>query len=551
MKFLKRIFVVLTTLNLMIGTFAWAQKNPKAEEQTFTISGSTGLPDVVMQGLPGNPITDMKGFYAATVQYGWSGTVTPEKEGFTFDPSNRLYSKVIDNQTDQNYVARIITFTISGSVGQEGVIMAGLPNNPVSYSDGTYEAKVPYGWVGRVTPQKEGFIFTPPAKTYNPIRIDQRNQNYAVKPFMLTISGRLVIKGSPIEGVLMSTSEGGISDTTDAQGRYSVKVPYGWSGEITPIKEGDEFDPPNYPYANVITDIIDSQSVPPMESRRPVSRRPTSITPIRTTLRQIDRRKVLVIPVTDVNAADVDEITQDLQVMAHILDGKFTERRQIAGVFTDFGDFFGRDNRETEAIYLQDYGALFLMEVNFAFSSQQQPQLKETKQPQEQVDSTWQQAQRELFSPARPTGPRDIDSPEGYDAQMVEELKSELIRTLKHAANIRNLKTDEWVILNVTGTGQSRFIGIAGYGSFGGGMGGYGGSGGYSYSGGYAGGGGSFGGSGGGGFSYGMGGMGGSPMEFTQSTVLTIRAKKSNIDAFAKGDIDFEQFQEKIKILMY
>jgi hypothetical protein len=265
-----------------------------------------------------------------------------------------------------------------------------------------------------------------------------------------------------------------------------------------------------------------------------------------------------VIPITNVNAADVDEITQDLQVMAHILDGKFTERRQIAGVFTDFGDFFGRDNRETEAIYLQGYGALFLMEVNFAFSPQPQPQpqQKETKEPQEQLDSTWQQAQRELFSPQRSIRSREFDSQEGYDAQMVEELKRELIRTLKHAANIRGLEADEWVILNVTGTGQQP---IGGYGGFGGG--GLGGGGGIYGGGGYGGGGyGGYGGSGsygggGGSFGYGMGGMSGgigsSPMEFTSSTVLTIRAKKSDIDAFAKGDMDFEQFQEKVNILMY
>jgi hypothetical protein len=546
MKSFNRIIFAFFILNLTVGTIAWAQENPTGERQTFTISGSTGLRGVVMEGLPGNVVTDEKGFYTATVERGWSGTVAPIKEGYMFDPPSRSYPKTTANQTDQNYAARIITFIITGSVGQKIVEMCGLPGNPISSSDGNYKATVPYGWAGMVTPQRKGYTFEPTSRMYAAVTSDQTNQDYLAHTLMLTISGQLVVGKYPIEGVLMSASEGGISDTTDAQGRYNVRVPYGWSGEITPIKKGYEFDPPSHSYTNVTTDLIDGQPVPPGIRRTSGYKRGTVPT-TRPALWHTDRRKVLVIPITNVNAADVDEITQDLQVMAHILDGKFTERRQIAGVFTDFGDFFGRDNRETEAIYLQGYGALFLMEVNFAFSPQPQPQpqQKETKEPQEQLDSTWQQAQRELFSPQRSIRSREFDSQEGYDAQMVEELKRELIRTLKHAANIRGLEADEWVILNVTGTGQQP---IGGYGG-----GGFGGSGGYSYGGGYTGGGGGFGGSGGFGGGYGGFGFGmsGDTMGFTSSTVLTIRAKKSDIDAFAKGELDFEQFQEKVNILMY
>jgi len=35
------------------------------------------------------------------------------------------------------------------------------------------------------------------------------------------------------------------------------------------------------------------------------------------------------------------------------------------------------------------------------------------------------------------------------------------------------------------------------------------------------------------------------------ATVLTIRAKKSDVDAFAKGELDFEQFQQNIKMFTY
>lgn len=74
-------------------------------------------------------------------------------------------------------------------------------------------------------------------------------------------------------------------------------------------------------------------------------------------------------------------------------------------------------------------------------------------------------------------------------------------------------------------------------------------------------GGGGYGGSGGG-IGGGMmgGGMGGSmmggmsgpgEMGVSPATVLTIRAKKSDVDAFAKGEQDFEQFRQKVQTFTY
>ena len=73
------------------------------------------------------------------------------------------------------------------------------------------------------------------------------------------------------------------------------------------------------------------------------------------------------------------------------------------------------------------------------------------------------------------------------------------------------------------------------------------------------GGGGGFGGGvyGGGGFGGGimMGGYGGmagyGEMGPPSATILTIRAKKSDVDGFAKGEFDFEQFQQKVETFTY
>lgn len=285
---------------------------------------------------------------------------------------------------------------------------------------------------------------------------------------------------------------------------------------------------------------------------------------------QTGRGRVLVIPTTETKQESLLAIWEDMYVMAHIFDKKAKEPRMIRGVFVDFGEFFGRDGRDTEAIYLEGFGALFLMEVDLPISAAPKPKEKEAEKTEEDVDPVWRQAQDEAFlSKAARTG-AESGSQARYSPEKFEELKKELIKALKHAANIRNLKSDECIILTVIGGAQQpvttvshEFLealnrqlqqnvqpGAAGgaYRTAGGrGGGGYGGSG----YGGAAGYGGSYGmaGYGYGVGGYGMGGFG--AMGFPSATVLTIRAKKTDVDAFAKGQMDFDEFQDRVLVLTY
>lgn len=227
---------------------------------TLTISGSAGESGVVMNGLPGNPITDNKGDYSVTVNYGWTGAVTPTKEGYTFQPADKKYDPVTANQTNQDYNAKLKTFTISGTTGIDGVVMNGLPGNPVASGGDLYTATVDYGFSGKVTPTKEGYTFEPANKIYVKVTSDQTNQSYTATPITLTISGTVTINEEPIEGVLMSADNGGGSGVTSANGRYSLKVNYGWTGEVTPTKEGYMFDPPNKAYTNVTSNINEDET---------------------------------------------------------------------------------------------------------------------------------------------------------------------------------------------------------------------------------------------------------------------------------------------------
>ena len=71
---------------------------------TITLNGA-GLGGVTINGFPTTTTTNATGAYTCTVNHGWSGTVTPTLTGYSFTPSNRTYSNLISNQTEQNYVS--------------------------------------------------------------------------------------------------------------------------------------------------------------------------------------------------------------------------------------------------------------------------------------------------------------------------------------------------------------------------------------------------------------------------------------------------------------
>lgn len=154
-----------------------------------TISGSTGLAGVTMSGLPNAPVTDGSGNYSDTVPDGWSGTVTPTRACYSFSPASRTYSNVTSDQTAQNYTATALTYTISGQVvgsvapkntGISGLVMSGLPGNPITNGTGNYTATVPCGWSGTVTPTDANsqWSFAPANKVYSNVASNQTAQNY-------------------------------------------------------------------------------------------------------------------------------------------------------------------------------------------------------------------------------------------------------------------------------------------------------------------------------------------------------------------------------------
>ena len=223
-------------------------ENYKPYELTFTISGVTA-PGVVMKGLPNDPTSAPDGSYRAEVRHGWSGKVKPTKEGTQFTPEERAYASVTEAQPNQDYAARIFTYQITGTAGMAGVVMKGLPEDPMTDNNGLYTATVQHGWSGKVTPEKVGYKFEPPSRDFPKTVANRENQDFKASVIYLTVAGSVGTGGVTLAG-LPGDPQG------DSTGTYMAKVQYGWNGTLTPKKDGWSFEPPSRDYASLTQDQL-------------------------------------------------------------------------------------------------------------------------------------------------------------------------------------------------------------------------------------------------------------------------------------------------------
>ncbi len=164
----------------------------------YVISGrvalaeGTGVGNVALaRSDAGSVKTGSDGRYSVTVPAGWTGTLTPVLAGWTFTPADRGFADVQADQADQDFLAVPIVYTVSGRVtvdgaGRGGIVMSGLPGNPVTDAGGNYQATVPYGWSGTVTPTAAGYVFTPSSRVYAGVKATHGLQDFtAVAPVVL------------------------------------------------------------------------------------------------------------------------------------------------------------------------------------------------------------------------------------------------------------------------------------------------------------------------------------------------------------------------------
>jgi hypothetical protein len=189
------------------------------------------------------PSTDSTGAYIMTVPNGWSGTATPMKGGYSFAPANRSYSNVSSDLTGEDYTASLLTYTISGQVyftsstgmqtastGLSGVVMSGLPGDPVTDESGSYSVSVDHGWTGTVTPTKTDYVFAPPSRSYSQVAADQVSQDYdaSLVQYTLTIVSGSAGTTDPSPGTYAYDTGTQVAITAIPDAFYSFT---GWTGD--------------------------------------------------------------------------------------------------------------------------------------------------------------------------------------------------------------------------------------------------------------------------------------------------------------------------------
>ncbi len=226
--------------------------------------GGEGIDEVTItfSNNGGEVLTAADGSYSHAVKEGWSGTATPAKNCYSFTPPSQDYTNVNSDHTSQDYTGTFLTYTISGTIRMastsaplSGVVMSGLPGNPVTDASGYYEATVDCGWSGTVTPTLLGTVFSPVSQDYEDVQSDYTSQDYTAYPAWI-ISGHVRTAGSEgMAGVTITFSDDGGAVTTGVDGSYSHSVMEGWSGTATPSKAGYAFTPSSRDYSTVTSDI--------------------------------------------------------------------------------------------------------------------------------------------------------------------------------------------------------------------------------------------------------------------------------------------------------
>jgi hypothetical protein len=238
-------------------------------EAQYEISGrvadriGAGVANIMLVGLPGSPVTDASGNYSALVDSGWSGTVSPSSSaGYIFSPASTTYSNVTSDQLGQDYGAESGNPMISGTISKPSgvkiraafLIFSNGAGMAITDRLGNYTHAVPTGWSGTVTPSKQYYVFDPTELSYNNVNSSLTHQDFTGTIQMpdRNVTGTVTDSdGIGIPGVVMNFSNDGGTVTTDSNGDYLNTVPYGWSGTVTPFKNGFTFTPSSLSYSNL------------------------------------------------------------------------------------------------------------------------------------------------------------------------------------------------------------------------------------------------------------------------------------------------------------
>lgn len=166
--------------------------------------------------------------------------------------------------------------------------------------------------------------------------------------------------------------------------------------------------------------------------------------------------RTLVVPAPDASAEQVGQIREDLTIMSRVLQKTASPETKGGSWFRfDFGDLRLGGRSDLDALFLEGYGAVFLLQVDFPLSAPAKETVKGSDAKMER-DSAWEEARREVAGKGPPDDLMDDEdfddeSAGKFDENKVERLKERLTAALKSAANVRCLNGSDRVVVQVIG----------------------------------------------------------------------------------------------------
>lgn len=107
------------------------------------------------------------------IVHGSSVTITPSLLGYTFTPSSRQYTGVVQNLTGQDFAALINTYSVSGRVLTGSVLQVSGTATCTTSGDNYSCSGIPHDSALTLTPILNGYTFEPASRSYSNV-----NQNF-------------------------------------------------------------------------------------------------------------------------------------------------------------------------------------------------------------------------------------------------------------------------------------------------------------------------------------------------------------------------------------
>lgn len=221
---------------------------------------------------------------------------------------------------------------------------------------------------------------------------------------------------------------------------------------------------------------------------------------------------VLLVPAKPADGEVLSQLTEDMQVMSMIFLDQVTDPDAAVPNYMAFGGRFSmgflgrRFMSASNATWIDGYGAVFSLEVDFPLVAIGEDEQAEPQDAEEKTDEVWQRNKNRLKGLDQPAAEKDKADAVVFDPERVKQLRERLTGAMKHVSNIRNLSSKDRVVVVVSSVIDGEMLSALAVGD---------------------------------------------ASVMVPTSVMTLQAAKQDIDAFATGKIDADTFTQKVTVVIY